>query len=302
MRAFRGLALAGVIGALTVKNNINTSRQAGWLLAVALLLSSGCSITGGIADGLNQGIQNQRDPQLVAEALPTYILMLDGFLARNPDSETLLMAGAKLYGAYGGNFVEDPVRAKLHTSIAKQYAERALCSELEDLCEANRNGLNALKLELEDLDDGDAELVYDYATVVAGWIQANGGDFNAIAALPNVTAMLERVVQLIPNHDNGNPWVYLGVLSSQVPPALGGKPEVAKAYFEKAIDVSEGYNLMAKTLFAQTYARLVFDQELHDQLLNEVLAADVEAPALTLANVLAQDKAAELLESGKDYF
>lgn len=271
-------------------------------LLAAVAATSACSITGGIADGLNQGIQNQRDPQLVAEALPTYILMLDGFLARSPDSETLLMAGAKLYGAYGGNFVSDPKRAQLHTSIAKQYAERAFCSDLEDLCEANKNGLQALQAELLELDDDDAQMVYDYATAVAGWIQTHSGDFNAIAALPNVKAMLERVVELTPELDNGNPWVYLGVLASQVPPALGGKPEQAKAYFEKAIEVSQAYNLMAKTLYAQTYARLVFDQELHDKLLNEVLAADVEAPALTLANVLAQEKAAELLESGEDYF
>jgi hypothetical protein len=55
-------------------------------------------------------------------------------------------------------------------------------------------------------------------------------------------------------------------------------------------------------LYAQFYARLVFDRALHDRLLNEVLAADPVAPRLTLINTLAKVKAKALLESGKDYF
>lgn len=278
---------------------IKPLRLAGMAL---ILLATACSITGGIADGLNQGVQNQRDPQLVAEGLPTYILIVDGLLARDPESESLLLAAAGLYGAYGGNFVDDEARAQMHTSKAKQYAQKAFCLELESICEAEKAGANAFRLALQELDDDEVKWVYGYATAMAGWIQTHSGDFNAIAALPKVEAMLERVTALAPELDNGNPWVYRGVLASQVPPALGGKPEVARAHFEKAIDVSNGYNLMAKALFAETYARLVFDQDLHDQLVQEVLSAEVEAPTLTLANVLAQEKAAALLESGNDYF
>ena len=69
-----------------------------------------------------------------------------------------------------------------------------------------------------------------------------------------------------------------------------------------ALGLSGGRNLMAKTLYAQYYARLVFDQELHDRLLHEVLAAPTDAPRLTLINTLAQQRAQALLDSGKDYF
>ena len=40
----------------------------------------------------------------------------------------------------------------------------------------------------------------------------------------------------------------------------------------RAVEISGGRNLMAKVLFARHYARLVFDQGLHDRLLGEVLA------------------------------
>jgi len=92
------------------------------------------------------------------------------------------------------------------------------------------------------------------------------------------------------------------VINSLRPEAIGGKPAEGRKDFEKAIELSGGRNLYAKTLFAEFYARLVFDQELHDKLLNEVLAADPVAPGFTLMNVLAQERAKKLLESGKDYF
>ena len=57
---------------------------------------------------------------------------------------------------------------------------------------------------------------------------------------------------------------------------------------------------MAKVEFARRYSRLVFDQPLHDRLLNDVLSADPEEPGLTLSNTLAQQQAKELLAD--DYF
>ena len=53
---------------------------------------------------------------------------------------------------------------------------------------------------------------------------------------------------------------------------------------------------------ARRYARLVFDQELHDRLLTEVLNAPANAPLFTLFNVLATQEAEALLASSKEYF
>ena len=59
---------------------------------------------------------------------------------------------------------------------------------------------------------------------------------------------------------------------------------------------------MAKVMYAERYARLVFDRELHDRLLQEVLAAPVQVPGLTLGNTLAVARAKQLLASADDYF
>jgi hypothetical protein len=133
-------------------------------------------------------------------------------------------------------------------------------------------------------------------------IEVNAGDFNSIADLPKLQALLLRCVSIDPQIDNGGAYLYLGVLDSIRPASLGGKPEEGKAYFDKALELSSGKNQMVRVLYAQFYARLVFDKELHDKLLNQVLIADPVAPGLTLINTLAKAKAKALLASGKDYF
>jgi len=140
------------------------------------------------------------------------------------------------------------------------------------------------------------------ATSWAGRIQSHSSDWSAIADIPRVQALLERVVALDPKYRDGEPYMYLGVMLTLRPASLGGKPEEGKADFEKALALSGGKNQMVRVLYAKQYARLVFDRELHDRLLNEAIAADPHAPGLTLINVIAQQQAKQLLESGKDFF
>jgi hypothetical protein len=83
---------------------------------------------------------------------------------------------------------------------------------------------------------------------------------------------------------------------------LGGTPEVGRQHFERAIEIGEGRNLMVHVLYARYYARNVFDQTLHDQLLEYVVTAEVDAPGLTLSNTMAKDEAQRLLGESDDYF
>jgi hypothetical protein len=94
----------------------------------------------------------------------------------------------------------------------------------------------------------------------------------------------------------------MGILKTLLPPALGGKPEEARAHFEKAIEMSDGKDLSAKVEYARGYAKLLYERELHDRLLTEVLDADPHWNGLTLMNVIAQQDAVALLEEADDYF
>jgi hypothetical protein len=271
------------------------------LLALCLALSA-CSVTR-LPDNLSRAMLNQDDPEVVAAGAPAYLLMLDALILTYPENERFLLAGAQLYGAYAGVFAQDEDQAKSMADKAMGYARRALCEHDIDACELMDGPADDLAPGLKrHYTEDDLDIFYAYGAAWAGWIQANTGDWNAIAQVGKVKTLMSWVADYDPAYDNATVQVYLGVLESQLPPSVGGKPEIGQAHFEKAIELSNDQHLMAKVLYAKQYARLMFEQELHDRLLQEVLDADPYAESLTLINRLAQRQAAMLLAESADYF
>ncbi|EKF73800.1 hypothetical protein A11A3_11998 [Alcanivorax hongdengensis A-11-3] len=269
-------------------------------LVVALGLQ-GCALTR-VGDKLPYGILNNNDLQLVQEGLPTYLLLVDGLIENWPESESLLSSGADLYGAYAGLFVSDPERARKLSAKSLDYAFRAACAHDDDYCDLRALSVPEFEALVADADKGDVPVLFTLGSAWAGYIQQNTGDWNAIAELGRVKALMKQVVALDEGYKFGQAHMYLGVLDSILPASLGGKPEQARQQFEQAVALSDGKNLLAKVLYAQKYARLVFDRDLHDRLLNEVLAADPDVDGLTLQNTYAQQQAKQLLAGADEYF
>ena len=120
--------------------------------------------------------------------------------------------------------------------------------------------------------------------------------------VPQAQATLKRIQEIDTNYEQASIEHYLAVLDTIRPPALGGDFESGLEHFERAISLSGGYDLSILVDFARYYARTLYERELHDQLLQEVLAADPVHPGYTLFNTLAQAQAQELLDSADDYF
>lgn len=282
-------------------------RLAAAALALLALGTGGCSTlvsnaTTRLGENLTAGIVNHDDPETVAAALPAYLLLLDGFLEADPANASLNYAAARLYAAYAGSFVADPQRRNRLANRALKDARRGVCSEDAALCGALDAAFETFDAELARADAGTVPRLAALGGAWAGVIEADTASFDRIAELPKVEAIFRRIVALDPAYDHGTAWMYLGVLACLRPASLGGAPDAGRAAFERSIALSGGRNQMARVLYAEHYARLVFDQPLHDRLLAEALAADPAAPGLTLANVLAQRRARELVASGKDYF
>ena len=260
------------------------------------------SATSRMAGNLSGAILNQNDPETVRAGAPAYLLLIDSLIEDNPDDPGKLATGAKLYSAYAGIFVTDPERAKRLAQKAMAYAKRALCLHNQALCQAYERPFEVFEPELARTTVDDVPILYVFGSTWAGSLQINSSDWNSIANLPKISAMMQRIVTLDEGYEHGGAHLYLGVFASQLPPSLGGRPEQARRHFEQAIALSHGQNLMAKVLFARHYARLLYDRELHDRLLHEVMAAQAEAPGLTLINILAKQEAKSLLDSGDAYF
>src|SRR5262245_56246120 len=278
-------------------------------LCVLLISSclSGCAAIAGkatnrFANNLTAAILDQNDPETVRDGAPAYLLLIDSLLEGSPDDPQLLSASAVLYSAYGVLFADDPARAQRLSERARVQGEHALCVLEREACGVSGKSYDELMAVLDRLDANDVPALYAYSVASLAYLRAHRDDWVALAALPNVEAALLRVQSLDPHYQAGNVQLYLGILNTLRPEALGGRPELGREHFEKAIELSDGRDLSAKVELARSYARLVYDRELHDRVLNEVLQADPVAPGLTLLNVIAQRDARALLESADDYF
>ena len=274
---------------------------------LCMILLSGCSFfissaSIDMTENLSHAILNNNDPATVKAGGPAYLLMVDSMLYRDPDNESLLRSAADIYTAYTDVFVEDTARAKKLTHKALHYALRAICVHRSGACELRQTPFQEFAKIISKLGIKDVPDLFTLGSAWSAWIQAHREDWNAVAEISRVQAIMEHVVELDECYHDGAAHLYLGVLATFLPPALGGKPDVGRRHFERALDISKNKNLMVKVLYAKHYARLMFDRELHDRLLNQVIEADPDVPGYALSNTLAQQKARELLDSAESYF
>ncbi len=284
------------------------SRIKWFFLLSPLVFANGCgffvsSAMDDFGGNLKQAMLNQNDPQIVSEAIPAYLLMQEASLLSQPEDEALLKSTADLYTAYivlSGD-MELPRRQQL-TQKAFALALHGACLHKKRYCALNDKTFADFAKIISQSEADDLDCLYVLGTTWANWIQAHKSDWYAIAQLAQVKQVMKRVTVLQENYNKGEAYLYLGVLESIVPPALGGKPDVAKHYFEKALQLSEYKNLMVYVLYAKHYARMMFDRNLHDSLLKTVLNAKVQYKGLTLSNTLARQQAKKLLQTADDYF
>lgn len=255
-----------------------------------------------MAEDLSASILDAEDPELVREAVPAFLLLLDSMVRSSPDNPTTLGAAAELYAAYGIAFNDDPERAMILTRQARDYGRRALCADDGNACGIESLPFDEYESAINAVGAKAAPSLYSYSVGSLAYIRAHSADYIALADLPKIEVALQHLLDLGAAGDAASVNMYLGILNTLRPPALGGQPEKGRAYFEQGLELAGDKDLSIKVEYAQGYARLLYERELHDRLLNEVLAAEVKQPGYTLMNSLAQQQARALLASADDYF
>ncbi len=269
-----------------------------WLLI--LLLLSGCGLSN-LPQHMAQATLDQPDPELVAAAAPAYLLLFDSLIDADPEDVDYLRDAAGLYALFGDLLVTDKARAKLHSERSFAYANRAVCSEEDDLCGLAQLALEPFLTRLEEFAELDQTLRIVYLQSWLVFLKHHADDWNELARLPQIEALIAYLLQQEEGRESPHLHLYQAILQTLRPALYGGKPEEGRRNFETALQLSPD-DLSIKVAFARHYARGLYDQELHDRLLNEVLAADPVQSGLTLLNTLAQREARELLASGADFF
>lgn len=293
------------------------------IIIITAQFITGCSLSiSNFSNNLNKAVKANNDPQTVMQALPAYLILLDTLIESDPEDEDSLIASSKLMNAYAGllgaelemissesengldTFHQNKIKRqqKKLSDKALQRAQRANCLYEEYLCDLTSIKYSEFEKRLQNITEEDIDMLYSLGTAWAAWLQTNSSDWNAMAKLPHIKLIMQKVISINETWDNAGAYMYLGVLNSLLPSTLGGKPEEGKANFEAAIRITKGNNLMAKVLYAEYYARLTFNKELHQRLISDVLSMKESPDKFILINTLAIQKAKALKMSAEDYF
>lgn len=244
-------------------------------------------------------VMDSDDPETVRAGLPTFLLMIEGQLRSNPDDAELLRAAGGLYSAYAGAFVQDPARQARLAERAFEYTSRAAGLRREALGTLRDVEQDRFIEIVASIDEGEFEVMFALAQAWMTRIRANPEDLDAVADLPRVQRLLERLSTLDETGGDGSLDMFLGVLLSFREVAMGGDPDPARRHFERALELSERRNLMVLVTYARAFATMTRDESLYRDLLYEVVDADPVEPGRTLMNVIAQEEASALLDAGE---
>ena len=265
-----------------------------------LALLAGCGLSN-MPQHMAQATLDQNDPDTVAEAAPAYLLLFDSLIDADPEDVGYLRDAAGLYALFGDLLVKDAARSKRLSQRSFAYANRAICSEEEDLCGLAQLSFDPFvaKMPLFGQLDPALRMVYLQSWLV--YVKHHADDWNELARLPQLESLIDYLLHQKGSETSPQLHTYLAILQTLRPAMYGGKPEAGRHNFERAIELAPD-DLSIKVAFARFYARSQYNQDLHDRLLNQVLEADPVKPGLTLLNTLAQREAKELLASGANYF
>lgn len=282
-------------------------------LSVLLLffLTSGCVSTGSlVADGATSllkdvasAVGRQSDLGLVRQGVPSYLMLIDGMIQRYPDNAQLQLAGAQAYSSYAAILDEsEQGRAVPLYGKARVQALKALGLHPK-LKGFQGQPLPFFQEQLVQTTNEDVPLLFGAGSVWGGWIATSPDGVEAMAELPWVEALMERVLQLDPGYYYGGAHLFKGILLSARPEQFGGNLKKANEHFQEALRLGQGKFLMAEVYYAQYYARQRLDRDLFVSTLNRVLQTPPDLdPDLTLLNTLAKQKAQKLLEQVDEFF
>ena len=278
-------------------------------IAICLTLSPGCAaklrsaVAGSLLEDVAKASARQGDVVIVTDAVPTFILLLEGLLESDPDNRELLTSASQLYVSYGTLVeVSEPARARHLYAKAKSYGQRALAQE-KGVAQLMGRPYGEFVQLLDRLDASDVKIVFWAASSWGAWIGASLDSMAALAEMPKVIALMEWVLKTDETFEFGSPHVFLGVYHAALPPSLGGNPEKARGHFERALEISRSRALMVHVLMAKYYARQIFDREMYVSLLNEVLQRPVDGEeSLVLQNTAAKAHARKLIEETDEFF
>ncbi len=262
------------------------------VLFLALVGLCGCGPTmGRFAGGFTKGLSRCPDPSIARGGAPACILLIEGSLSSSPDDPQLLGAAASLYSFYGAHLVENKESARRLTQRALEYALRAAAASVPGIGDARSMDFDTLDAVVGRAGKSEVPALFSLGSVWLDWISVRKDDLDAIADLPRIEVIMEHVARLDAAYRGGAVHLCLALLAA----TGGAEDETVEVHFGRAIKLADGKNLMPGVSHA-LWLRNTDNAKRCRPLLQEIVKrGSPGAPAYSLVNQLALEKARQAL-------
>jgi predicted anti-sigma-YlaC factor YlaD len=298
------------------------SRNIFFVLVIALL-ASGCSIKryaiNKVADSLAGGgttFASDDDPQLIADAAPFSLKLMETLLAETPRHEGLLLALASGFTQYSYAFVQQEAERLEDEDLAKADVQRVRARRM--YLRARNYGLRGMETKYKQFGDAlrrdaraavrqtgveDVPLLYWTGVSWAGAISASKDNPELISDLPIAEALVDRAFELDEDWNDGAIHSFLITYEMSRTGAAGDPAARARKHFDRAVELSGGKHAGPFVTYAEAVAVQQQDRAQFEKLLQHALAIDPDAqPESRLFNLVAQQRARWLLSRIDDLF
>ena len=215
------------------------------------------------------------------------------------DFQTLaaLTRGYYFLGDTHIRFSGDEEKMKAMFDKGVTVGERAMLAASEEFAAAVKAGKKVEEV-VSAIPVAGQSAIYWYAVNLGKWASLDG--FGTLLRFKDrIYSVMQHVLVLDENFFYAAPHRYFGAYYAKAPGFAGGDMTKSREHFEKAIKLSPNY-LGTRVLFAELWAVKEGDEELFDELIAAVKAADASIdPAIASENAFEQQKA-NTLESQKE--
>lgn len=256
------------------------------------------------------------DPELIRDALPFSLKLIESLLAESPEHRGLLTAAASGFTQYAWAFIDQEAdrmeeedyraaaamrtRARKLYIRARDYGLRGLESRHEGFSRKLRDSADGAVAEVS---AGEVPLLYWTAASWGLAISSGKDDPELLADIPLVEALVRRALELDEGYDHGALHDFLITFEGGRSEAMGGSEARARKHLERALELSGGQKASPLVSFAETVSVGNQDRAEFVRLIDRALAIDPDArPDWRLANLVMQRRARWLRENIELFF
>jgi predicted anti-sigma-YlaC factor YlaD len=256
------------------------------------------------------------DPELVGQAIPFSLKLIEGLLAESPRHRGLLFAATSGYTQYSYVYVqesseemeaEDVIKSQVLGERARNLYLRARDYGLRGL-ETKHHGFSLLLREnprtaVKVAKSEDVPLLYWTAVAWGAAIALSKDRPDLVAEQPQVEGLVDRAYQLNPDYNHGVIDQFLISYESARQGVKGDFAERCKVHFERATSLSNGQLASPYVAYAETVSVQKQNRTEFESLLKQALAVNPDSrPEWRLSNIVMQRRARWLLSRENELF